>query len=364
MKARLRRIFRPNVVLTVTIAVIGAVVAIVGLNSIKVAMTLAIQNGILTPWLLLSLLPFTMLSYGLRVLRWHFLVRRLAPSIRLTESIYSQVVGFAFSPTPGRVAELYKLKLIERWSEQPAVRFLPAVIVERLSDVVAFASLAVVGSVLSWSSVIVGQRTVALVVLGIGAILLVGIYRYGFHRLGGPLESILTSAVLRQRIFKLGERIPAVARFLALTGQLRAGGARMSDPATLVMAIAFVTLGRVGDSVVLWKLAAIVGVQVPFSLAIFMIGTSGLVGGITFSPGGLGATEASLIGLVVARGADLGTGMMVALGTRALIYWLWVAIGLVVFLAGQIYLKRQAALSERLKVALVVVDRSPRHDQA
>ncbi|HUX88047.1 MAG TPA: lysylphosphatidylglycerol synthase domain-containing protein, partial [Chloroflexota bacterium] len=162
MKARFGRIIQPTMLLPALLIAIGLVVAIVGLSSIKVALTLAIQNGILTPWILLSLLPFTMLSYGLRALRWHFLVRRLAPSIRLVESIYSQIVGFAFSPTPGRVAELYKLKVIERWAEQPAVRFLPAVVVERLSDVVGFALLAVVGSIFSWSSVIVGQRTVVM----------------------------------------------------------------------------------------------------------------------------------------------------------------------------------------------------------
>src|SRR5579884_2295870 len=105
---------------------IGALIAPTAAATIKQAVALSLDHGLLNPSFLLMLVPFAVWSYGLRILRWHTLVRRLVPGSSLVANGYTQIVGFAFSATPGRIAELYKLKLLEHSTKLPVAQSLPA----------------------------------------------------------------------------------------------------------------------------------------------------------------------------------------------------------------------------------------------
>jgi uncharacterized membrane protein YbhN (UPF0104 family) len=69
-----------------------------------------------------------------------------------------------------------------------------------------------------------------------------------------------------------------------------------------------------------------------------IVGASGLAGGISLTPGGIGAAEASFVALISANGMPLGLAVITTFATRALLYWLWVVLGLGVFAAGHGYL--------------------------
>jgi uncharacterized membrane protein YbhN (UPF0104 family) len=105
----------------------------------------------------------------------------------------------------------------------------------------------------------------------------------------------------------------------------------VTKPGTLALALALVVLARLGDGVVLWKIGQAVGYPIPFALAMLIMGTTGLVGGISLSPGGLGAAEAALVALIAAHGIPLAVAIIAAFSARALLFWLWVVLGLVVF---------------------------------
>jgi uncharacterized membrane protein YbhN (UPF0104 family) len=131
----------------------------------------------------------------------------------------------------------------------------------------------------------------------------------------------------------------------ALLRQARIGGTSVTRPGTLALALAFVILGRLGDGVVLWKISQAVGFPMPYPLALVLVGTSALVGGISLSPGGIGTAEAALVGLVVAHGMPLGAAVVAALTTRILLFWLWVVLGLCVLAVyhGYAFVKESAA---------------------
>lgn len=313
------------------VVLVGGLIAIAALGAIGQWVALSLASGTLRPTFLLALVPFAVWSYGLRVIRWHTLVARLTPGLPLKVSAHSQVVGFAFSATPGRVAELYKLKLLERSANLPVARSLPAAVVERLTDVAAFGLLAVVGGLFNWSGLGTEGHTTWWAILGIGLIIVAAVYHLGRRHVDWGARLTALRDIWRDHGARYARFLPGAGRLSAMLAQVHAGGAMVSGPSTLTFAVACVVLGRLGDSVILYQIAQAVGYPMPYTMALLMIGSAGLAGGITFSPGGLGATEATLVGLIMARGAPLGAAMVAAFGARALIYWLWVLLGLLVF---------------------------------
>lgn len=315
-------------------ALVGVLIALAAVGAINQWVTLSVERGLLRPSFLLMLVPFAIWSYGLRIIRWHTLVRRLVPGSSLIATGYTQIVGFAFSATPGRIAELYKLKLLERSTNLPVAQALPAAIVERLTDILAFSLLAVIGGIYDWSGSADTGHATRWIAVALGLIALVAIYHLGRrHQAWNELLRTLDRTCQRFEGRWPGV-LPGVGRFSAMLSHLRTGGSKVSNPSIVALALACVVVGRLGDGVILWQIARAVGYPVPFSIALLMIGSAGLMGGITLSPGGFGATEATLVGLIIARGAPLDAAMVTALGARAMIYWVWVVVGLCVFIVG------------------------------
>ena len=62
--------------------------------------------------------------------------------------------------------------------------------------------------------------------------------------------------------------------------------------------------------------------------SVFVLAVSGLTGGISFLPAGLGAVEMTMAGLLVLVGAAWSNAVAVALVVRLFTLWLWVALGL------------------------------------
>ena len=321
-----------GVLLAGVVVAIGAFIALSALGVMRQSVSLSMDSGLLSPSFLVMLIPFTAWSYGLRVFRWHTLVRRLVPDLPLTVSGYTQVVGFAFSASPGRVAELYKLKLLERSTRIPVAQSLPAAIVERITDAAAFGLLVVIGGIFNWSDALDQRGTPWWLVLltGLTILTLVG---YASRR--QPLARRLARSVANvwaTRIQHWARIVPGFNRVTGVLTQLGSGSSKVISPVSVGIALACVILGRLGDGIILYQIARTVGYPVPYSMALIMIGSAGLAGGITLAPGGFGTTEATLVGLIVARGAPLGVAMVTAFGARALIFWFWVILGLLVFI--------------------------------
>jgi glycosyltransferase 2 family protein len=285
--------------------------------------------------LLLALLPFAIWSFGLRALRWHVLAGSLKPGLSPLVSGYVQVIGFSFSVTPGRVAELYKLKVLERSTGLTVAQSLPAVFIERLTDAIALGLLVAVGGVLHWSAAANGGSPVPLFAAALGLIVLVtaAFLSHGHSIASAFHQGIPAWVPFGTRI----QRFLASDRVAATLAQLKDGGIGVTRPSTLALALLFVILGRLGDGVVLWKIGQAVGYPIPFALAMLIMGTTGLVGGVSLAPGGLGAAEAALAALIVAHGVPLAIAIGAAFSARALLFWLWVVLGLGLFAVSRGY---------------------------
>jgi uncharacterized protein (TIRG00374 family) len=285
--------------------------------------------------LILALLPFAVWSYGLRTLRWHTLARSVIPGLSPVASCHSQVIGFAFSATPGRIAEIYKLKVLERWTGTPFARTLPAMVVERLTDAAAFGVVLVVGGLFDWSTAPNASAAISLAALGTLVLLLAVANRLPVGRATLFRFRLAAEHFSETDVGRRLRQLPGSRRFAALFAQFQAGGSRVVRPGPLVLGLFLVAVGRLGDCIILWQLTRALGHPISLPLALIMIGSTGLVGGATLAPGGVGTTEATLIGLIVAQGTPLGPAVVATFGTRALIFWLWVVLGLGLFVGSQ-----------------------------
>jgi glycosyltransferase 2 family protein len=301
-----------------------------GLAVRSIAGGLTLQSVHLAPIVVVSILPLAVWSFGLRLIRLHVLLRRVVPGLTLPLTLRTQTIGFALAVSPGRLAEFYKLRAVQQATGVSVATGLPAVLAERLTDLSAFAALVLVGGWLSWSGTDDARRAAGWLILGLAVIGGAFVYQIGARR---GLERLQLEGVGRLRRWKdlLVTRFPLVAAPLAILRQLRAGSIQLASPSVLGTALGAVVAARVGDVLVIYLVSRALGYPIAFTTAMLMLGLTGLAGGISLAPGGMGAAEAALTALAVAQGIPLDAAVTIALVTRALTFWIWVVVGLVVF---------------------------------
>ncbi len=282
---------------------IGVASVTVGASTGVGALVVVLTSGALSPLQFAPFLALACWGYSLRFGRWHVLIRQAVPGLKLGDSFRAQAIGFGLSTTPGRVAELWKLHLVERASGAPAARGAGAMVVERLTDLLGFAALAAAGA----SGSFTGRPSLGVIAAGV----------------------LLAVALVARPLVARQRRLVASP----LIRHLIDGGVAVAQPGPVGLGLILLVLGRAGDAFLLWNILAALGEPVPFSLALFAFASAGLVGGLSLLPGGLGVVEGAMVSLLVLGGTSVGTATLAVLLTRVLVLWIWAGLGLALFAA-------------------------------
>lgn len=288
---------------------IGGASLVLGAAGAMVALQSALGNGTLALTQLLPVLPLAGWGYALRFLRWHLLIRRAVPALRLWPSFRAQAIGFGLSVTPGRVGELWKLHLVERATSQPASLAMGALLVERATDAIGFTVLMAIAATLASGTITrpMGASTVGIAVL------------------------LAIALALR----------PFVARYLgrssgtSLLRQLATGSSAVLRPVPVGLALLALVVGRAGDGLLLWGVVTALGCPITPAFAILAFAAGGLAGGLSLLPGGIGAAEGTMVAVLATGGVPAEVGLLAALITRAFILWIWVGFGFFLFARDQ-----------------------------
>jgi len=255
-----------------------------------------------------------LISYSLRSVRFFYFLGRSGIAISLRDAIIVQTVGYSLSVTPGRLGEVFKLHMIRERTGASAVQTAPLVILDRLTEGGGFAVLAIV------SAFMVPELKALvpspwLVLLGLGVLFIFALTRDRWSRL-----AISPSQWIESR---LGRLAPYWPRFWQ--------GMRTGFTLTQIAGgLGLTVVARFADGFVVLMAAQIMGVGLSLPQAILVLTISGLAGGFSFLPVGVGATEATMTGLLVLLGAPLSNALAITLLTRLGTLWLWVGLGLVV----------------------------------
>jgi len=259
------------------------------------------------PLVFVGMLVLGLASFALRALRWGALMRVLGYPVRAADALYLHVAGQTMSITPGRVGEILKPWLAREVAGMPMSSGIPLVFAERVADLIA----------------------VSLLALG------------GLSALGGA-TSVLAAGVA---VVVAGTTLAGSAWFhgLALRVVRRQEWARRHEGSARAISD---TLGRalhwrvlvwsVATSVVAWGLEGIgfslclhaLGFDTLGVLAeISIYGVATIAGAFSFLPGGIGLTEASMAGILMAAGVAAAGASAATLVTRVATLWWSVALG-------------------------------------
>jgi uncharacterized protein (TIRG00374 family) len=271
----------------------------------------------------------TLFNYVLRFVKWHYYVRRVgAQDLPPADSARLFVAGFPLAVTPGKVGEALKALWLSEWSGVPFSRGLPVVLAERFSDGLAVLALSALG-VFSFPSLWPAFLITLIVLSGI----------------------VLLSQIRPLALAILGwmERWPAVGSKIHPLREFYEAGYLLLQPKPLLFAVSLGTVSWLGEGIGFYLILLGVGLPASVSVltvAVFALAISTLVGSASTLPGGLGAAEASITGLLLLTvTAESATAGAATLLIRLATLWFGVALGLIVWAVTPRLWKREAAES-------------------
>jgi uncharacterized membrane protein YbhN (UPF0104 family) len=248
-------------------------------------------------------------NYVIRFVRWQLYLNRLKVDISLKDSAAVFFSGLVMSISPGKFGELLKAEYIKNINSTPRRRTGPVIFAERLTDLLGVSVLASFG-IFHFNY----GRVIFLAVLGIIAALLV----------------IISSKTLSIGLIKLMKPLPVIGPRVPKLLDAYQSIAELSTPGMLIttslLSIAAWSSEAFGFYLVLHSLP---GVTIEIPTAFFIYAFSILVGAISMMPGGLGATESTMAGLLTLVKLPFAFSILATLITRMATLWFAVGVGIV-----------------------------------
>lgn len=241
-------------------------------------------------------------NYALRYLRWSMYLRALGIDAPTSVSAPVFVAGLALSITPGKVGELLKSVWLHQRTGTPVAASAPAVVMERLTDVISVALLGLTGVLL----------LPTVIALTVGGLLLIGL-----------AVGLLAASRYGEKALDL----PLLRRWREPLAQSQDGLHRLMSPRILAAAVALGFLAWAAEGLALWVIIRGLGDDVAVGVALPISAAAALVGAVTALPGGLVGFEGSMVALLGQAGVPAATAALATLLTRLATLWLAVVVG-------------------------------------
>jgi glycosyltransferase 2 family protein len=261
--------------------------------------------------LLLLAFLFTFCSYMLRLWKWNTFAKWSNFSIGWKDNAAIFFIGLMMSITPGKAGELLKSYLMQKKANIPYAESLPIVIYDRLTDLLAMIAL-----------------------IGIGLL----VYPFG-------IPSLIVLVVLIILFFILIQRRAIVHRLIdwitkpSKLNRFRVTLGRFYNQTLLFMRFRYLSFAFMVsffawllECFSLYLIIQAIGVDVSFIASILTFSLGTLAGALSMIPGGLGAAEGSIAGLLIHFGVAGSVAVSISLVIRFVTLWFGVILGIIVFL--------------------------------
>jgi uncharacterized protein (TIRG00374 family) len=262
-----------------------------------------------------AILACTLVNYVLRFFKWHYFLSQIGVrNLPWLESARLFVGGFPLAVTPGKVGEALKGVWLNRRAGAPTVRGVTVVLAERISDGLAVLMLSTLG-------VIAYPR-----------------YWPAFAAVLGALLTAVTLSQIRPLALwtlALIERIPLLKNIGHHLREFYEGAYSLFRPKVVLASVGLGTVAWLGEGVGMYLV--LLGLGVPggaetLSMAVFILSFSIVIGAVSALPGGLGAVEASITGMLgLLMGLPPSTSVAATLLIRFATLWFGVCLGLAVW---------------------------------
>lgn len=257
--------------------------------------------------LYVPVLALTLVNYGLRFWKWHYLLARLGVTLPVRESALFFTAGLAMVISPGKAGELVKPWLVRVRTGVPMAQTIPALITERLTDGMAVLGLAAISV-----STYAGDRAVW--VWGAIAVAVAGL-------------AMLSHKGLSLAVLHLLRKLPGVHRIGAKLEEMYLAMRMCVAPVPLVLTVLASVVAWGAECVGYMLVFQGFGVDASLDLSTFLYAFATVFGGLM--PGGLGMADGALVGgaLQFVPGLDEAVSVAAALLIRVATLWFGVVLG-------------------------------------
>lgn len=224
------------------------------------------------------ILGLTFLNYLLRFVKWHFFLNRIEVEISVKDSFFIFLSGLAMSVTPGKIGELLKSFLIKELKGVPVSRTAPVIFAERLSDGFGLILLSTTGIVMF------GFGLEVLPVIALAMLLLV---------------LIIKCPQIHGRLIAVCSKLPLVNKFAGYLQTMMHSAGQLMTWKSLLFTVLISVISWSFECVAFYFVFKGLGYQIHLLAATFTLAFSSVVGAVSMLPGGLGAAEGSIMGLLV-----------------------------------------------------------------
>ena len=250
-----------------------------------------------------------LLNYVVRAERWHSYLRTIGLALPRVRSYRFFLAGLSMSITPAKAGEAMKALFLKLEKGAPVERGVAVVFAERISDMIGMVVLIGIGSF----AIAYGLISFAAVVL----ILILILVLLAKPEFTSWVVARLKRGKLLSRVGNMIERAALDARTL-LTGKPLIEGSGLSIIAWFAECAAFYLI--------------LTGISVDISLleCVFIYSFSSVIGAVSMMPGGMGTTEATMVGLLVLLSVGAPVASFAVILTRVCTLWFAVGLGLVI----------------------------------
>lgn len=293
-------------VLLVAVLLYGALVAVADVN----ATFREIGRIGLAPTLLAALI--SLVSFFIRAIRWHLLVRGVHAGVPFVDNVIVSFAGLAMTITPGKAGEVLKSLMLKAAHDVPVARSAPLLLLERLCDLLTIVLLTAVGLAFE-------PRYSLVAILGGGSVVLGALACAFLPRFIDRVpQAWLEVGPLRTRQTKVQAALTAFRESLALK--------------PFMVALALSIMAWSVQSIVVWILADAYGASaVDVADGVVAYCAPLLAGALALVPGGLGAAEASMAGILIVlsdESLSLSAAAALTILVRLVTFWWAIGVGL------------------------------------
>ena len=252
-------------------------------------------------WLTVPVLALTLVNYGLRYLKWHYLLGILGVEIPHKHDAPIFMAGLAMVISPAKAGEVVKPYLVRTITGVPMARTVPALIAERGTDGIAVVALAAVGvSTYAAQASHIISITIFVIALGLAAITIEPVAR-------GALTLLKMLPLLNRVGDRLEEAYEATRTVLA--------------PTPLLVTVALSMVAWFAECVGAWIIFMGLDTTATLDQATFLYAFSTVFGAP--SPGGLGMADVALAEGAIQIVAEISEGQALAAALLVRLATLW-----------------------------------------
>lgn len=251
-------------------------------------------------------------NYITRFYKWEYYRKMLKIDLTTKISFLIFMSTFVMSVTPGKMGELLKSYLVREENGTPVSRSAPIILAERLTDFISIVLLCIAGAfVFNYGKTLV----IAVGIFFIGGVAVISSRRISLSIIS-YLEKIKIFHKVAEKFHEAYESTYKLLRFKPLLISI------------IISAFAWF-LECLGLYVILKVYSSFTHIDVSLLSAVFIYGFSTLVGSIAMLPGGLGATEASITGLLLLLKIPKDVSVASTFIIRVATLWFAVLIGVI-----------------------------------